>query len=264
MQADSPGAPTTGSGLSMVGTTREDVGRLVLSSRPLGKRRAASRRSSVGRRRLCRAHNSAIASGHATRSTRRAQPWQTTRPPTSDLTPPSSPCDSAAVAGAGRNAVAPSPASRAWIWAIGAARDSTGRRRSSPSWDQHRRPARTSASIRALARRLQAPDARLWRIARLPGLDGKHLLSLCHGCSGRFRVSPKRKPSRACRVGDREDARGGCDSGERFPPGRGRLCRLAGWRRSCCRSSGCGARCAGRCLRRMIGVMTVPERRSTR
>ena len=31
MQADSPGAPTTGSGLSMVGSTREDVGRLVLA-----------------------------------------------------------------------------------------------------------------------------------------------------------------------------------------------------------------------------------------
>ena len=31
MQADSAGAPTTGSGLSMVGTTREDVGRLVLA-----------------------------------------------------------------------------------------------------------------------------------------------------------------------------------------------------------------------------------------
>jgi hypothetical protein len=38
-----------------------------------------------------------------------------------------------------------------------------GRRRSSPPWDQHRRPARTTASIRALARRLQARDARLWR-----------------------------------------------------------------------------------------------------
>jgi len=36
MQADSGGAPTTGAGLSMVGTTREDVGRLVLacSNRP--------------------------------------------------------------------------------------------------------------------------------------------------------------------------------------------------------------------------------------
>jgi formyltetrahydrofolate deformylase len=31
MQADSEGAPTTGSGLSMVGSTREDVGRLVLA-----------------------------------------------------------------------------------------------------------------------------------------------------------------------------------------------------------------------------------------
>ena len=31
MQADSAGAPTTGSGLSMVGSTREDVGRLVLA-----------------------------------------------------------------------------------------------------------------------------------------------------------------------------------------------------------------------------------------
>ena len=37
-----------------------------------------------------------------------------------------------------------------------------GRCRSSPSWDQHRRPARTTASIRALARRLQARDARFW------------------------------------------------------------------------------------------------------
>lgn len=33
------------------------------------------------------------------------------------------------------------------------------------------------------------------------------------------RISPKRKPSRACRVGDQEDARGGRDSGEQFPPG---------------------------------------------
>ena len=32
-------------------------------------------------------------------------------------------------------------------------------------------------------------------------------------------VSPKRKPSRACRVGDQEDARGGRDSGEQFPAG---------------------------------------------
>ena len=39
-----------------------------------------------------------------------------------------------------------------------------GRRRSSPPWDQHRLPARTTVSIRALARRLQARDARLWRI----------------------------------------------------------------------------------------------------
>jgi hypothetical protein len=41
-----------------------------------------------------------------------------------------------------------------------------GRRHSSPPWDQDRRPARTTASIRALARRLQARDARLWRDAR--------------------------------------------------------------------------------------------------
>jgi hypothetical protein len=40
-----------------------------------------------------------------------------------------------------------------------------GRRRSSPPWDHHRRPARTTASIGALARRLQARDARLWRIS---------------------------------------------------------------------------------------------------
>ena len=40
-----------------------------------------------------------------------------------------------------------------------------GRRRSSPPWDQHRRPARTTASIRPLARKLQARDARLWRTA---------------------------------------------------------------------------------------------------
>ena len=38
-----------------------------------------------------------------------------------------------------------------------------GRYRSSRPWDGHRRPARTTASIRALARRLQAPDACLWR-----------------------------------------------------------------------------------------------------
>jgi len=35
----------------------------------------------------------------------------------------------------------------AWTWAIGAARDPA----SSPPWDQHRRPARTTASITALS-----------------------------------------------------------------------------------------------------------------
>jgi hypothetical protein len=32
-------------------------------------------------------------------------------------------------------------------------------------------------------------------------------------------VSPKREPSRACRVGDEEDAQGGRDSGDQFPAG---------------------------------------------
>jgi hypothetical protein len=40
---------------------------------------------------------------------------------------------------------------------------SSARSASSPPWDDHRRPARTTASITALARRLQAPDARIWR-----------------------------------------------------------------------------------------------------
>ena len=47
-------------------------------------------------------------------------------------------------------------------WARGAACDP----RSSPTWDQHRRPARTTASITALARRLQAPNAQIWRHPR--------------------------------------------------------------------------------------------------
>jgi hypothetical protein len=51
-----------------------------------------------------------------------------------------------------------------------------GRRCSSPPWDQHRRPARTTASIRALARRLQACDARLWRDARRLRQSVRHLV----------------------------------------------------------------------------------------
>ena len=59
-------------------------------------------------------------------------------------------------------------------WAIGCWRlvlgdrssaRSGGRRRSSPPWDQRRCPARTTASISVLARRRQAPDARLERMA---------------------------------------------------------------------------------------------------
>jgi Oxidoreductase family, NAD-binding Rossmann fold len=42
---------------------------------------------------------------------------------------------------------------------------SGGRCGSSPHWDRHRRTARNPASIKALAGRLQAPDARLWRIS---------------------------------------------------------------------------------------------------
>jgi hypothetical protein len=40
----------------------------------------------------------------------------------------------------------------------------SGRWRSSPTTGRHRRPALATASIRALAGGLQAPDARLWRI----------------------------------------------------------------------------------------------------
>jgi hypothetical protein len=50
-----------------------------------------------------------------------------------------------------------------------------GRRGSSPPWDQRRRPARTTASIRALARRLQARDARLWRDPGARSPSARHL-----------------------------------------------------------------------------------------
>jgi hypothetical protein len=56
-----------------------------------------------------------------------------------------------------------------------------GRRGSSPPWDQHRRPARTTASIRALARRLQARDARLWRNSGLLSRGGPALPLCPHG-----------------------------------------------------------------------------------
>jgi hypothetical protein len=52
-----------------------------------------------------------------------------------------------------------------------------GRCRSSRHWDRHRCPSRTTASIRALARRLQAPDARLWRIRGLLDRAGRALPS---------------------------------------------------------------------------------------
>jgi hypothetical protein len=55
------------------------------------------------------------------------------------------------------------------------------RRRSSPPWDQHRRHARTIASIRALARRLQARDARLWRFAGHSLRFARH--PLCRVCT---------------------------------------------------------------------------------
>jgi hypothetical protein len=55
-----------------------------------------------------------------------------------------------------------------------------GRRRSSPPWDQHRRPARTTAWTRALARRLQAPHARLWRIRGLLHRVPRALRSCSH------------------------------------------------------------------------------------
>ena len=42
---------------------------------------------------------------------------------------------------------------------------SGGRRRSSPPWDQHRCPARTTASIRALAREVASIRCALWRTA---------------------------------------------------------------------------------------------------
>jgi len=50
------------------------------------------------------------------------------------------------------------------FWAKVAARDSAVGADRRHLWDGHRCPARTTASIKALARRLQAPDARLWRI----------------------------------------------------------------------------------------------------
>ena len=54
-----------------------------------------------------------------------------------------------------RATVAPRGARRVLVGDRSSARF-VGRRRSSPPWDRHRRPARTTASIRALARRLQA------------------------------------------------------------------------------------------------------------
>jgi hypothetical protein len=67
-----------------------------------------------------------------------------------------------------------------------------GQRRSSPTSSQHRRPARTTASIRALAGRPQAPDARFWRTAGrtqpagsspAPGVAGVSRGSAPRGCS---------------------------------------------------------------------------------
>ena len=55
--------------------------------------------------------------------------------------------------------------------------------RSSPPWDRHRAPVRTTASITALARRLQAPDARLWRIRGAPPSGTRDPLWCHHGPS---------------------------------------------------------------------------------
>jgi hypothetical protein len=79
-----------------------------------------------------------------------------------------------------------------------------GRRRSSPPWDQHRRPARTTASIRALARRQQARDARLWRGAGLSRFRPRDLSRTQSGAPhgpaapGR-RTRARRKAGRASR-----------------------------------------------------------------
>ena len=64
--------------------------------------------------------------------------------------------------------------------------------RSSPPWDRHRAPVRTIASITALARRLQAPDARLWRIGGLRPPRAGHLCCVGDGSRRRDLDGPRR------------------------------------------------------------------------
>jgi hypothetical protein len=70
-------------------------------------------------------------------------------------------------------------------------RDSARRWGSLPLWERHRLLARTTASTRSLARNVQAPDARLWRISGLPPSDGRVLHSVWRGTppGRRFRSS---------------------------------------------------------------------------
>ena len=74
-----------------------------------------------------------------------------------------------------------------------------GRCRSLPPWDRHRGPVRTTASITALARRLQAPNARLWRIRGLLGSPGRE--SCLRAGAGICR--PRRVRGSLCPVGER-------------------------------------------------------------
>jgi hypothetical protein len=64
------------------------------------------------------------------------------------------------------------------IWAIGAARDSAVDAVRRHIGTGVRGPGRTTASIRVLARRLQAPDARFWRNSG-SGLDWRRVLLAC-------------------------------------------------------------------------------------
>ena len=85
-------------------------------------------------------------------------------------------------------------AAGAYFWAIGAARDSAVGAVRRHLGDQHRRPARTTASIRALARRLQARDASLMARGRARKPTGS---SCVHGGASALPARPldRRRPT---------------------------------------------------------------------
>jgi hypothetical protein len=134
------------------------------AGRPLRTFREARRRGRLSATAGCGEHTVRWSpTVTTTQSTRLSEPWWL--------------CDSAIRAGTRTKAVAPSPGrARVDLGDRSSARLG-GRRRSSPPWDQHRHPARTTASIQALAPRLQARDARLWRDAGAYSQIGRDLLS---------------------------------------------------------------------------------------